>query len=68
VRRWRGPANDHTDDFAKVMDLLKLRPMQFCTFLETLMGADQIELLVQAIKVAKEQGKQSGPTCFLARA
>jgi hypothetical protein len=43
------------EDFAKVMDLLKLRPMQFCMFLKTLVGAEQMErLMVQAIKVAKQ--------------
>ena len=28
------------EDFAKVMDLLKLRPMQFCIFLKTLVGGE----------------------------
>ena len=29
------------EDFAKVLELLKLRPMQFCIFLKALVGADQ---------------------------
>jgi hypothetical protein len=43
-------------DFAKVMDLMKLRPMQFCIFLKALVGADQMErTMLQAIGFA-EQG------------
>jgi hypothetical protein len=44
------------EDFAKVMDLLKFRPMQFCLFLKTLVGAEEMQrLMVQAIAVAKQQ-------------
>ena len=31
------------EDFAKVMDLLKLRPMQFRIFLKTLVGAEEMQ-------------------------
>ena len=45
------------EDFAKVMDLLKLRPMQFCILLKTLVGAQEMQrMMVQAIGVAKQQG------------
>jgi hypothetical protein len=44
-----------SDDLAKVMDLLKLRPIQFCMFLAALVGAEQMErTLLQAISVAKQ--------------
>src|SRR5215467_16316919 len=44
------------DDFAKVMKLLKFRPMQFCIFLTGLVGPTQMErMMVQAIGVAKQQ-------------
>jgi len=43
------------EDFAKVMDLLKLRPMQFCIFLKTLVGVEEMQrLMVQAIGVARQ--------------
>ena len=42
------------EDAAKVMDLLKLRPMQFCIFLKTLVGPEEMQrMMVEAIKVAK---------------
>ena len=45
------------EDFAKVMDLLKLRPIQFCIFLKTLVGAEQMQrMMVEAIKVARQLG------------
>ena len=45
------------EDFAKVMKLLKFRPMQFCVFLAALVGADEMQrMMVQAIAVAKQQG------------
>src|ERR1035438_2092221 len=31
------------EDFANLMDLLKLRPIQFCIFLKTLVGAEQMQ-------------------------
>ena len=44
-------------DFAKVMDLLKLRPIQFCIFLKTLVGAEQMQrMMVDAIKAARQVG------------
>jgi hypothetical protein len=44
------------EDFAKVMDLVKLRPMQFCIFLKTLVGEEQMQrMMIEAIGVAKQQ-------------
>ena len=43
------------EDFDKVMDLLKFRPMQFCIFLKTLVGVEEMQrLMVEAIKVARQ--------------
>ena len=43
------------EDFAKVMALLKLRPMQFCIFLKTLVGTEEMQrMMVEAIKVARQ--------------
>ena len=43
------------DDLAKLMNLLKLRPMQFCMLLRALVGADQMErTMLQAIGFAKQ--------------
>jgi len=43
------------EDFARVMDLLKFRPIQLCIFLKTLVGAEQMQrMMVEAIKVAKQ--------------
>ena len=45
------------EDFAKVKDLLKFRPMQFCLFLKALVGAEEMQrMMVEAIGVAKQQG------------
>jgi hypothetical protein len=42
------------DDFAKIMDLLKLRPMQMALFLKALVGTEEmLRTMVEAIKVAK---------------
>jgi hypothetical protein len=42
-------------DFSKVMDLVKLRPMQFCMFLKALVGVEAMQrLMVQAIAAAKQ--------------
>jgi hypothetical protein len=42
-------------DFAKVMDLLKLRPIQFCMLMASLVGAEQMErTMFQAISMAKQ--------------
>ena len=44
------------EDFGTVMDLLKLRPMQFCLFLRELVGVEEMQrMMVQAIGVAKPQ-------------
>jgi hypothetical protein len=43
------------DDFAKVMDLMKFRPMQLAIVLRTLLGAEEMQrMMVEAIKVAKQ--------------
>jgi hypothetical protein len=45
------------DDFAKVIQLLRLRPIQFCMFLKALIGAEDMERLMnQGIAVAKQNG------------
>jgi hypothetical protein len=45
------------DDFAKVMQLLRFRPIQFCMFLKALVGADEMERLMnRGIAVAKQEG------------
>lgn len=42
------------EDLRKVIELLRLRPMQFCIFLKTLLGAEAMErLMLSAIAVAK---------------
>jgi hypothetical protein len=42
-------------DFAQVMALLKLRPIQFCIFLKTLVGAEEMQrMMVEAIGMAKQ--------------
>jgi hypothetical protein len=46
------------EDFARVRELLKLRPIQFCMFLEALFGADEMERLMNhAVSVAKQIGE-----------
>ena len=45
------------EDIAKVMDLLKFRPMQLAIVLKALVGADEMQrMMVEAIAVAKKQG------------
>jgi hypothetical protein len=45
------------EDFAKLIELLKFRPAQFCIFLKALVGAKEMQrMMVQAIGVAKQQG------------
>ncbi|HLK65049.1 MAG TPA: hypothetical protein VKU19_16515 [Bryobacteraceae bacterium] len=42
-------------DFGKVMDLLKLRPVQFCLFLKALVGVEDMQrMMVQAIGMANQ--------------
>jgi hypothetical protein len=44
------------EDFAKVMDLLKLRPMQFFIFLKALVGIETMQkIMVQAIGVGRSE-------------
>jgi hypothetical protein len=45
------------EDFGKVVELLKLRPMQFCIFLKALVGVEEMQrMMVHAISMAKQQG------------
>src|SRR5664279_5258951 len=42
------------EDFAKVMELLKFRPIQFCIFLKALVGVEEMQrLMVEAIGTAR---------------
>ena len=42
-------------DFARLRDLLKLRPLQFCLFLKALLGPVEMQrMMVEAIKTAKQ--------------
>jgi hypothetical protein len=42
-------------DLAKVLELLKHRPLQFCMFLKALVGAEGMErLMTEAIAIAKQ--------------
>ena len=44
-----------SDDLAKVVDLLQLRPVQICLFLRELVGAEEMQrLMLQAIDVARQ--------------
>ena len=53
-------ADRHTlnpEDSAKVVDLLKFRPIQFCMFLKALVGAKQMKrMMVQGILMAQKEG------------
>ena len=43
------------EDFARVMDLLKIRPMQFCLFLKALVGSQEMQrMMIEAIGVSKK--------------
>jgi hypothetical protein len=43
------------EDGAKVMQLLRFRPIQFCMFLKALLGAEEMERLMnRAIAIAKQ--------------
>jgi hypothetical protein len=44
------------DDSAKLWELLRLRPIQFCMFLGALVGKEQMESVMnQAISIARQQ-------------
>ncbi len=46
----------NSDDMAKVLDLLKFRPLQFCMFLKTLVGAEEMKMMMlRAISFAGRQ-------------
>jgi hypothetical protein len=43
------------EDFAKVVELVKHRPIQFCIFLKALLGEKaMVHMMVQAINTAKQ--------------
>ena len=45
------------EDLARVMELLRLRPIQFCLFLKALLGVEEMQrIMVQAIGTAKKSG------------
>ena len=45
------------EDFAKVMQLVRFRPIQFCMFFKALVGAEEMERLMnREIAVAKQNG------------
>jgi hypothetical protein len=45
------------EDLARVMELLRLRPAQFCIFLSALVGAEEMErIMVEAIRTARQRG------------
>ena len=45
------------EDFDKLMQLLRFRPIQFCMFLKALVGPEEMERIMnQGIAVAKQQG------------
>ena len=44
------------EEFAKEMELLKVRPIQFCMFLKALVGTEEMERLMNhAVAVAKQE-------------
>jgi len=44
------------EEFAKVADLLKLRPIQFCMFLKALVGTEEMQrMMLQAILFANKE-------------
>ena len=44
------------EDFAKVMELLKFRPMQLALVLKVLVGAEEMQrMMIEAIAVAKRE-------------
>jgi hypothetical protein len=43
------------EDRERVVESLRVRPMQFCIFLKSLLGAEEMQrLMIQAIKIAKQ--------------
>jgi hypothetical protein len=46
------------EDFAKILDLLKFRPMQLAIVLKALVGADEMQrMMIEAIGAAKQANK-----------
>ena len=47
----------NAEDLAKVVDLLKFRPFQFCVFLKALVGAEEMKnMMLKAISLAGRVG------------
>jgi hypothetical protein len=47
----------NADDMAKVIELLKFRPIQFCMFLKALVGAEEMKrMMLNAILTAQKLG------------
>ncbi len=45
------------EDLGKVVELLRLRPMQFCMFLKALLSTEVMEqVMAEAVAVAKQEG------------
>src|SRR5260370_916064 len=54
------------EDFAKVMDLLKFRPMQFCIFLKALVGVEEMQrMMIEASALAIFDAALSPPRARL---
>jgi len=46
------------EDLAKVRELVKVRPIQFCMFIKALFGAEEMQqIMIHAISVAKQIGE-----------
>jgi hypothetical protein len=51
-----GGCGEIASDFAKVMELLRFRPMQLALVLKTLVGADEMQrMMIEAIGMAKRE-------------
>jgi hypothetical protein len=45
----------NSEDFARLVDLLKFRPLQFCMFLKALVGVEEMKrMMVQAVRTAQQ--------------
>jgi hypothetical protein len=43
------------EDFAKVLELLQYRPLQFCLFLKALVGTEEMQrIMANAIRTAQQ--------------
>ena len=51
------PVAELKEDLAKVLDLLRFRPIQLCMFLQALIGSEEMErMMTSAIATAKREG------------